>query len=299
MHRRTHAMRTPNTPFFEGLFTMNDTCLRARDAFKSALHWVNFRHREVTRRNTTLRGRHRAERCFILGTAPSIGEQDLLALKSEHTIAVNFFHKHPQAAQLRPHYWVIQDKKLWEGGWAQELIGPTGTWPSSMLKDIYTVSPQTELFLPVSGYDHSQLRAATTGHDVHWIANGWTFVPGFAGPVDLASAGLSGNVMQIAVGIAEYLGFEEIYLLGISLDGLLRDLSGRPSHFYSAPPENRHLEFTTIERDLIMSGLGFRSWRALAEYYSGTRIKVVNLTPDGYLDVLPRSTLEEVLRGRR
>jgi len=292
----TKKVITPTSPFFRRLFSLNDTCFRARDTFKSALHRLNPADRRLTLQNRSLKGIHQGQRCFILGTSPSIGQQDLSGLADEHTIAVNFFHKHPDAAQVKPEYWVIQDKKLWEGGWPPELIGEQGTWPQTMIDDVFATSPETRLFLPVSGARVPSLARATLGKRVNWMSSSYTFTYGFEGPVDIAGAGIGGNVMQVATGIADYLGFTEIYLLGISLDGLLRDLSGRPSHFYSAPPENRDLEYTTIERDLIMSGLGFRSWRALADYYERRNIRIVNLTPDGYLSILPRQRLEDVLK---
>lgn len=286
---------TKTSLFFRLLFKFNDYAFAVAGFLKILKYMVTPKSRQLTRKSKHLSNKHKGKRCFILGTSPSIGQQDLKCLENEFTIAVNFFHKHSDCEQIQPNYWVIQDKKLWNGGWPEELISEGTQYPKGMINDIYKCAPNTVMFLPYIGAKEPSIQECTQDKAVYWLGGAKTFRPGFKGSIDITGSGIQGNVMMSALSVAVHLGFEEIYLLGISLDGLICDLSGSPSHFYAAPPENTHLEYTTIERDLMMSGIGFRQWRGVAEYFQKTNIKIVNLTPDGYLSIFPRNHLENVI----
>ncbi len=245
--------------------------------------------------NAKLKGRHAGERCFILGTSPSIGEQDLAALKDEHTIGVNFFFLHPQAAEVSADYWVVADHKMVDGGWPLEHVGGD-SYPDGMLKRMDAVAPGSEYFFMASTAGSQALQAGLRGHQTHWLIGGESFHWGATAPIDLTGPVPAVNVMQFAMHIAYYMGFSKIHLLGISLDGLPRDLLGLPSHFYGGPPENRELRLDKVERDLILSGFGIRQWRAMAEYYQRKDdVEIINCTPDGLLNLFPRMSLEQAL----
>lgn len=275
---------------------LDDQFLRLTNLLKGTRKRFNRKVRRAMAANGELRGRHEGERCFILGTAPSILAQDLSPLADETTFAVNFFYRHPQYAQLAPDYYAIIDHKLVHGGWPDWLVDGD-PWPDGMVKRVSHGSPRTELFLGADFCDHEGLLAATADHPVWWIGDGLNFHLGYRGRIDLRRTLPAINVMQTCVHIAWYMGFSQVYLLGIGLDGLPRDLMGLPSHFYAGPAENAALDFAKIERDLIQSGYGFRGWRGMSDYYRQKGLEIVNLTPDGLLTTFPRSTLEAVLAG--
>ncbi len=277
--------------------------LRADDQIFRAFYLANRikqrLDRESFRRaapNAALRERHKGKRCFILGTSPSIGEQDLALLKDEITIGVNFFFLHPQAATVSPDYWVVADAKMVDGGWPPELVGGE-PYPDGMLKRMDAVAPDSEYFFIASTADNKPLNDGLRGHPTHWLIGGESLPFGSKAAIDLTQPIPATNVMQFAMHIAYFMGFSEVHLLGISLDGLPRDLMGMPSHFYGGPPENRDLRLEKVERDLIQSGFGIRQWRAMAEYYDRLEgVKIINCTPDGLLNLFPRMSLEEALK---
>jgi hypothetical protein len=273
---------------------LDDQFLRLTNFLKGTKKRFNGKLRRAMAANQALKGRHEGQRCFILGTAPSILEQDLAPLANEFTFAVNFFYQHPQYAAVAPNYYAIIDHKLVNGGWPEWLVDHE-PWPGGMLKRVSQGSPNTELFLGADFCDHPALLEAAGDHPTWWIGDGLNFYLGYGGAIDLRRTLPAINVMQTCVHIAWYMGFSEVYLLGIGLDGLPRDLMGMPSHFYAGPAENADLNFAKIERDLIQSGYGFRGWRAMAEYYDAKGLSVVNLTPDGLLTAFPRRSLEDVL----
>jgi len=59
---------------------------------------------------TKFSGRHAGERCFVVGSGPSIARMDLSWLKDEITICVNQSYK---ALDFDPTYVCIGDRELW------------------------------------------------------------------------------------------------------------------------------------------------------------------------------------------
>lgn len=286
--------------FWRLKLALDDAFFAAASLASVATFWLDPDLRRAVAPNRQLRDRHRqpSQRVFVLGTAPSILEQDLALLAHEHTIAVNFFFLHPQAAQLAPKYWVIQDKRLWRGGWPTEHLPPGTAYPGGMLDAIQAVSPNTTLFLHGDGRNDPTLVRALAERRLtaHWLAGRSLFHRHFVGPTAADGPGARGNVMQTAVTLADFLGFAEVHLLGLSLDGLPRELAGRPVHFYDAPRSPTPRPSYSLEFDHLLTGYMIRGWRGLADHYRRKgHPRITNLTPDGHLDVFPRASLTDVL----
>lgn len=281
--------------FWRLKLALDDAFFAAASLASVASFWLDSDLRRAVADNRALRGRH-SGRVFVLGTSPSIAEQDLAPLATEHTLAVNFFYLHPQAALVRPRYWVIQDKRLWRGGWSRDLLAPGTDYPGGMLDAIQAVSPEVELFLHGDGRHESTLTRAIAerGLKVHWLAGRSLFHRHFIGPTAADGPGARGNVMQTALTLADFLGFDEVMLLGLSLDGLPRELAGRPVHFYDAARSPSPRPAYSLEFDHLLTGYMIRGWRGLADHYRRKgHPKVLNLTPDGHLDIFPRASLAE------
>ncbi|HRE87580.1 MAG TPA: hypothetical protein PK095_00450, partial [Myxococcota bacterium] len=110
---------------------------------------------------------------------------------------------------------------------------PPGTtsppYPGGMLDAIQAVSPNVTLFLHGDGRNDPTLTRALTdrGLTAHWLAGRSLFHRHFVGPTAADGPGARGNVMQTAVTLADFLGFAEVHLLGLSLDGLASSPAAR------------------------------------------------------------------------
>lgn len=292
------------SPFWRLKLAVDDAFFAAASLASIATFWLDPDLRRAVAKNRELRARHRTDpnpRVFILGTAPSLLEQDLTPLATEHTLAVNFFFLHPQAKRVAPKYWVIQDKRLWRGGWPTDLLPPGTTsppYPGGMLDAIQAVSPNVTLFLHGDGRHDPTLTRALTERNLtaHWLAGRSLFHRHFVGPTAADGPGARGNVMQTALTLADFLGFAEVHLLGLSLDGLPRELAGRPVHFYDEPRSPTPRPSYSLEFDHLLTGYMIRGWRGLADHYRRKgHPTITNLTPDGHLDMFPRASLADVL----
>lgn len=154
-----------------------------------------------------LKDLHKGERCFIIGTGPSLTISDLEKLKGEITFATNRIYELFDKTDWRPTYYVNQD---------HNLIKTFG-------EKIKTVDSQ-KLFLPIDykadfKQDNVQFfvlkhkefypKKAPFSYDLSkYLAQGFTVTYG-------------------AIQIAKYMGFSEIYLLGIDHNyNVFRDSKG-------------------------------------------------------------------------
>ncbi|MBU1348151.1 MAG: DUF115 domain-containing protein [Alphaproteobacteria bacterium] len=237
-----------------------------------------------TNKNISLKGKHSGKRCFVIGNGPSIGAQPLERLGHEHTFVCNYFYKHPKIAAINPNYYFIVDDKI-----------RTGEWPISMLDDIEDRCPDAKIFLSSGPGHHPKVMEIEARRGLNWITGGKLIYPGFRYPIDLTRPIGGDNVVKIALQAAIYMGFTEIYILGVDGDGLFRDLLGQSSHFYQAEAENAAMDPRRMELDLWFCTEGFRSWRAIAERFADGPVRIYNATPGGLLNVFPRRSLEAVL----
>ncbi|MCJ2188720.1 motility associated factor glycosyltransferase family protein [Novosphingobium beihaiensis] len=240
--------------------------------------------RKKLAKNSALRGLQEGKRCFIIGNGPSIREQPLHLLRDEQTFVCNYFFKHENIREINPKYYFVIDGKL-----------STGEWPISMLAEIQEHCPNASLFLDGAQKHKPEAYEYDRKFGVHWVAGGRIIHPGYGFPIDLTRRIGGDNVVKIALHASIYMGFKEIYILGVDGDGLFRDLLGQSSHFYAAPPENATMDYRRMELDLWHCTEGFRSWRAIAERFDHSPVRIYNATRGGLLNIFPRRALEDVI----
>lgn len=269
-------------------YKFDDFIYSLYNIFADLRHQISSRPSRFTNANAALAGLHSGKRCFILGNGPSIKTQPLHLLRDEYTFVCNYFYKHEDVARIQPNFYFIVDDKL-----------RTGEWPVSMLDEIEAACPDARLFLSAGEGHHPHVYEVEARRGLNWIAGGKLIYPGFRYPVDLTRAIGGDNVVKMALQAAIYMGFTEIYILGVDGDGLFRDLLGQSSHFYEAEAENATLDPRRMELDLWFCTEGFRSWRAIAERFTDGPVRIFNATPGGLLNVFPRRSLEAALAEPR
>jgi hypothetical protein len=139
----------------------------------------------------------------------------------------------------------------------------TGEWPVSMLDEIIEKCPQAKFFLSSQYQDIPQISAYSE----------------FA---------------------AIYMGFQDIYLLGIDCDGIFRDLVEQSSHFYEAKKENiGDNDPLLVVRHLRSTIQGLRGWGVIADKFKNSPHNITNLTRGGLLNVFPREEFENVVLNKK
>ena len=251
--------------------------------------------RAVLRKNRVLENAHDGERCFILGTGPSINKMDLSHLQTETAIALNSFFLHEDYREicptyhaysgLAPHRKIMTDELGLE--WYQELEESTAG---------------ITLLLNYLDREFIQGHRLLQEHTVFYFqySEDWKLLSHAHKGIDATQLLFPGkNVAVMAIQIAVYMGCKEIYLLGMDHDWLVRHMLDLNTHFYNDEKDaltehGKRVHWNTIDWSGEFN-LHYKLWRqyeALNQYAEDMSIDIFNVTPGGILDVFERVDYE-------
>lgn len=229
------------------------------------------------------------DRCFIIGNGPSLNQTDLSMLEGEVTFAVNgFFLKTPDL-NWTPTFYVVEDHLVAEDRqtWINKFKGPTKLYPVYLA---YCLDEGDDTIF----FNHRPRVSYPHGFDFSTDAAEITY----------AGCTVTYTCMQLAF----YLGFREIYLIGVDASyaiptdadqggkygvGILDMKSDDPNHF--------HPDYF---------GKGFR-WhdpqvdKMLEAYQEARKVtdacgqRIMNATVGGKLEVFERRDFADIFRNAR
>lgn len=230
-------------------------------------------------KNNELRDRHRGERCFILGAGSSIKKQDLKKLKGEAVISVSNTFVHPDFPLFRPRYHVLPSvfgHKMYDTG---EFI----KW----LKEMEEKTFDAEMFFHYGDRGPIEKNGLFRDRTVHWVEYArWDGSPDT--PLDLSNVPAVWSVSELAITIALFMGFEEIYLLGFDHDWfkgpLVYFFDEKKEHVLK--PDKDKIYFADSESQMRRHAEIFKKYRYL--YGIKKNIYNANADPESYVDVFPK-----------
>lgn len=252
------------------------------------------------RHNKRFYGRYFGERCFILGNGPSIRDVDLELLSGEYVFTMNFFHKIEGHEKIKPAFHVFNDGYFFDQNEKERLM-------PEELDDYYGWLQKIGVpcFIPCSGYDyvHSHLLDETT--DFNYVYFGLPI--GFAKikDINLCKVIPSVNtVAQTAMMIAIYMGFSEIYMIGIDGTIIAVDIEERlkqgsfdgESHPYDESSMYQYREGFSMKERLMEQYNFFAGFDSLYGYAESRGIKIYNCSSRTLVDSLPQIPLREALK---
>ena len=221
------------------------------------------------------KGKCKGKRCFIIGNGPSLCAKDLNLLKNEDCFACNHIEKIYNQTDWRPKFYTIVDPYL-----ACEI-------DLHMYKDIFMSSAYIRKHRQ---YIHQSVKCF---HGINKWENGY---PTFFEDIT-QSVGYYPTIVFANIQLAVYMGYEEIYILGVDHDFIYtidtKDLSAIKkgnAHFYDNNNRNSKYENNPADVD----GLN-KAYYAAKEYCDNHNIIIKNVTRGGKLEVFERDTLEHVL----
>jgi len=233
-----------------------------------------------------LRDRHAGRgRCFVIGNGPSLKGMDLTRIAGDFSIGANSFYKHPDAARVGLGFLCIFDPHFMKDE-------PRGVeWHRTVEK----LLPGTSFMLHHSARALVQKHGLYPGREVFYARSG--IQTHEASRVDFdfrrpRNVGMTTG-SSIAIQLAIYLGFREIYLVGFDCNWL--ENTGASYHFYEA--HEYFPEFDSIAAD--GRGIGyenflkiiqreFESHRLIRARAEAAGVRIFNATDGGLLDAYPR-----------
>lgn len=238
--------------------------------------------RAEVKKNTAYQNIHNGERCFILGTGPSLNgltEKQLLALENEIVFGTNSLYKAEIVKSIVPRYYALMDNLYWEQ-WSSTFSDVSKKYESS--PPIFITDMRAERF------------AKAANNSVQHI-----YIYSKKYPTTVMSDQLHGNiyaamnVVSYSILTAIYMGFKTVYLLGCDYNAFCNNGRG---HAYNDKSELSqasynlafYLKFYWITTE----------FHYLIEQLARSRgVDVINLTHGSLLDAYRHRSVDDVLVG--
>lgn len=240
--------------------------------FRDVKEWLWYLSTGESGRHRAFRDRFKGERCFIIGTGPSLNSTDLKALSGELTFAVkSYIFSGFERFDLAPTFFCWSDR----GTLIKSLPFLPPLIPEGMV-----------CFFPFAVRDQVNRALGWGRRNIFFIRDiyEWNVHLGLfsADPTDLLHC--SGSVIiDYCIPLAIYMGFKQIYLVGCDHS--------------TAPNGVRHFD----GRIEPMSGVSTpwdvvtQAYQVVASYAAAHGIEIFNATSGGELEVFPRVNLADIV----
>jgi hypothetical protein len=266
---------------------------------RSYKHFLKYK--DLVTKNIALKDKHKGKRCFILGSGPSIKKEDLKPLKNEIVFALNNFYVHEDFAEI-----MSGDVDKY---YMTAPIHPPQTeeeW-KRWFEDMESHMPQnTNMLFGLNAYDGNiryifEKYGIFKEHKINWYFAGVNYDhDNFKyDAMDITKPIYSGEAVSVyALVIAIYMGFDEIYLLGMDHDYFLYDDESQMRMYSSAKHQNNEFERTFgdtfyIREYLRQYGI-FSKYKAFAD---NSKSRIFNASNGGILKVFPKVKFEELFEN--
>lgn len=246
--------------------------------------WKNYqlRHFEKTKYGKKLQTLHNqfiGRRCFIVGNGPSLTVEDLEELKNEYTFGFNRIYHIFSHTAWRPTFYCTQDTKIVQNS----------------LDEIRSKIDTPYIFAPINLKWYYGLDLETEYYFNQRPAKSENECPDFCENIPHA-IGVGNTVAYTAMQLAVYMGFREIYLIGVDHSfHISQDKDGNvvvdPNvKDYFCKEYNQDKDELFIPK-LDVSTLAYMSAQEYAQHHD---VNIFNATRGGKLEVFPRVVLDEL-----
>lgn len=230
------------------------------------------------------KNKHKGERCFLVGNGPSLRMEDLEKISGETSFACNIIYKVYDKVAWRPTYHFMSDvvavHAVMEAGKLSEVLKR----PLFSSKDVYdriNGDKDNVIYLNRINQKHYKVSDNILGY----------YVPAQA------------TVMTLMIEMAVYMGFQEIYLVGVDCTNTFTEGHFEDSYTDKSVDEY-NLEWVrkkTNRPNLTLYELGeerrlrsLDAYRKLKEYAQRKHVKIYNATRGGALEVFERVDLDKL-----
>ena len=231
----------------------------------------------------------RGNRCFIIGNGPSLNTHDLSLLKNEYTFGVNSFYYKTRETGFTPTFYVVEDSSVMKENINEirAYDAPYKFFPT-IYKNLHEKMPNTFFFNMNRGfYEKSSPNYA---------------VPRFS--TDASKILYCGqSVTYINLQLAYYMGFTEVYLIGMDFDYVIPKSHKRsgdvllsdtddPNHFHKDYfGKGKTWKDPKLERVLM-------NYKMANLAYSAVGRKIFNATNGGKLEEFERVNYDQLLDSK-
>lgn len=256
--------------------------LEARNQNRQSKH---FDRTKYGKKIQALKDIHKGERCFIVANGPSLtsADLDLLQKNGEVTFAMNRIYKIFPQTSWRPTYYVCEDINIFH----------------ESTKEINEI-PAKLKFVPVN---HKWYNGIDIESAIYFWANynrendfPDSFSPDISKQMDSM-----GTVTFTCMNIAAYMGFKEIYLLGVDHNYTVTINEEGETIVDKSAKDYFCENYDTDIKDIVVHDMGqnTRAYRKAKHYCDNNGINIYNATRGGKLEVFPRVNFDDITAKQR
>ena len=242
--------------------------------------------------NDRFKNMHSKDRCFIIGTGPSIKEQDLLLLKDEIVIGVSGLFQHNDIDIINPSYYVLPPVFRGHKDYYDEenFI----TWFKNM--DI-ALSDKTIMILDIGDKKYIEKYNIFENKEIVWKTYAYWDKDIEINTIDLLSMPNIWSVSESAIQSAIYLGFKEIYILGFDhtwFDNIWDHFTDDYMKDFDKNKLNECKVWVDSEHEMIRHAQIFNKYKKL--YALKQNIYNANADANSYVDTFPKVKFEDLFK---
>lgn len=259
----------------------------------------NFTKTDMAKKNKELQDKYKNKRCFIIGNAKSIRKQNLGLLANEMVFVTNEFFKYEKYQDARPDYYVIVDPAYFNENTGEQLLYKMDKVQKYEHKPAFVVPDSARKII-------SERYKWDEWADVYYLHAGLRFASDYSKIWDITKpVPFPQSVIQVAMLLATFMGFREIYLLGVEETGIYDVLNAYldriPTNYaYEEKNESKNyinvIKSRPIEEWLRGCAIIFQHYREVYDYCKRRGVEVFNCTPETLVTSIPHKNLESVLK---
>lgn len=219
-------------------------------------------------RISKLKNIHKGERCFIIGTGPSLNKTNLSLIKDEIIFGVNILYRTLPRYGINCRYYAVSDGQFWKHHYQNLLSLDTTLFLAKDSGGDYLRNQ--EFYQGLERNKPIVIKSLGKIQDYHKIST------------DLSEGLYEGTtvIIDICLQAAYHMGFKRAYLLGCDCENWELHFDGSPP---SVPIPSSH------GRDVLAA------YEICKRVYEEDGREIINATVGGKLEVFRREKLEDVV----
>lgn len=265
----------------------------------------NYRHfvkyKDVVAKNIELKDIHKGKRCFILGSGTSIKKEDLKPLKNEIVFALNNFYVHEDFAEIMsgdmPKYYMTAPihPPQTEDEWKRWFVDMEKYMPKN-----------TNMLFGLNAYEGNikyifEKYGIFKEHKINWYfagVNASEYYSFDQKDIDMTNMIWSANTVSIyALIVTIYMGFDEIYLLGMDHNYMCKsenDWRFYKEAIHQKDEEKRSMgDKSHVQHSFMATSRIFEHYQILKD---NNKIKIYNCSSSSLLDIFEYRNLGETIK---
>ena len=248
--------------------------------YKRKKTYVLYQKSNDSRYIKSLKDKYKGRRCFIIGNGPSLRIEDLERLPNEITFGANRIYKVFYKTQWRPTFYFAVDPNFIRSSW-KEL-------------DQYCMP---EMFLATDlNFDMSKFNSKATRifEYTKFKVNKWNDLTSHISEDVSKYFSIGYTVTFTSIQMAIYMGFKEIYLLGVDFNySVVRDKHGKIHRNNDVKDYFFGEKYTETVLSQTSSLYAYNQAKKYADEHD---VKIFNATRGGKLDVFERIDFDKLIR---